>query len=47
MLFDSGTMGMADPVVEAVASSSPANPIARAIFVIRKPPVASKLNFQM
>ena len=32
-LFDSGTMVMADdPVVEAVVSSSPANPIASAIF---------------
>ncbi len=40
-LFDSGTMGMADPVVEAMASSSPANPIASAIFDMRKPPWAS------
>ncbi len=31
-LFDGGTIDMADPVVEAVASSSPANPIASAIF---------------
>ena len=37
-LFDSGTMGMADPVVEAVASSSPANPIASAIFDMSNPP---------
>ena len=40
-LFDSGTMGMADPVVEVVASSSPAKPIASAIFDMRKPPWAS------
>ena len=39
-LFDSGTMGMADPVVdEAVASSNPANPTARTIFNMRKPPL--------
>jgi hypothetical protein len=37
-LFDRGTMDMADPVVEAVASSSPANPIASAIFDMRKSP---------
>ena len=37
-LFDSGTMVMADdPVVEAVASSSPANPIASATFDMRNP----------
>ena len=36
-LFDSGTMVMADdPVVEAVASSSPANPIASATFDMRR-----------
>jgi hypothetical protein len=37
-IFDSGTMGIAVPVVEAVASSNPANPIASAIFDMRKPP---------
>jgi len=31
-------MDMAEPVVEAVASSSPANPIASAIFDMKKPP---------
>ena len=36
-LFASGTMVMADdPVVEAVASSSPANPIASATFDMRR-----------
>jgi hypothetical protein len=36
-------MSMADPLVEAVASSSPAKPIARAIFGMRKPPWAIAL----
>jgi hypothetical protein len=31
-LFDIGITGMADALVETVASSSPANPIARAVF---------------
>jgi hypothetical protein len=31
-LFDIGTIGIADALVEAVASSSPANPIASAVF---------------
>jgi hypothetical protein len=31
-LFDIGMMGMADALVETAASSSPANPIASAVF---------------
>ncbi len=31
-LFDIGMIGMADALVETVASSSPANPIASAVF---------------
>jgi hypothetical protein len=31
-LFDIGMMGMADALVETVASISPANPIASAVF---------------
>ena len=31
-LFDIGIMGIADALVETVASSSPANPIASAVF---------------
>jgi hypothetical protein len=38
-LFDSGAIGMADPVVEAVASASPAKPRASAIFDMRKTPL--------
>jgi hypothetical protein len=37
-LFDIGMMGMADALVEIVASSSPATPIASAVFDMTHPP---------